>query len=247
LTGAFDVLDADVALNSSSAGLDLTPINGSFILYVTGTQTSPPSRVATTLDVDLDGVGTDETLTSLAAKIDAVDNVSASVTADNRLQLTAADGHEITFGEDSSHVLAALGVNVFFTGSNSQDMAISQNLLSDSDLLAAATEHTAGDGSNAGLLAALATESLTGLSNQSITDFYNAIASNVAVQGSAALSGVESADAIVLSLSAQRESISGVSLDEETIEMLRFERAFQAAARYTSVVNQLVAEMLSIV
>jgi len=247
LTSAFDVLDPDVALNSSSVGLDLTPTNGSFILYVTNTQTSPPTRVATTIQVDLDGIGTDETLATLVAKLDAVANVSAAVTADNRLQLTAADGHEITFGQDSSHVLAALGVNVFFTGSNSQDLAINQDLLNDSELLAAATEHTPGDGSNAGLIAALATESLTGLSNQSITAFYNAIASDVAVQGSAALSGIESADAIVLSLSAQRESMSGVSLDEETIEMLRFERAFQAAARYTSVVNQLVAEMLSIV
>jgi len=247
LTGTFDVLDPDAALNDSSAGLNLTPKNGSFIIYLTNTQTTPPSRVATTIHVDLDGIGTDDTLASLAAKLDAVDNISATVTADNRLQLTAADGHEITFGEDSSHVLAALGLNVFFTGTNSQDLAINADLLSDPSLLAAATEHADGDGSNAGFIAALATTSLTGLGNQSMTDFYNAIASNVAVQGSAASAGVESADAIVLSLSAQRESISGVSLDEETIEMLRFERAFQAAAQYTSVVNQLVEEMLSIV
>jgi len=247
LTGAFDVLDTAVALNSSDAGLNLTPTNGSFIVYLTNTETSPPTRVATTIDIDLDGVGTDETLTSLAAKLDAVDNVTAAVTADNRLQLTAADGHEITFSEDSSHVLAALGMNVFFTGTNAADLAVNQDLVSDPELLAAATEHADGDGSNAGLIAALATTSLTGLGNQSVTEFYNTIASNVAVQGSAASAGVESADAIVLSLSAQRESISGVSLDEETIEMLRFERAFQAAARYTSVVNDLVGEMLSIV
>lgn len=247
LTGAFDVLDATVALNSSDSGLNLTPINGSFIIYLTNTEATPPTRVATTIDVDLDGIGVDETLTSLAAKIDAVDKVTATVTIDNRLQLTAADGYTITFGEDSSDVLAALGMNVFFTGTNSEDLAVNQDLISDPELLAAATQHADGDGSNAGAIAALATTSLSGLGNQSVTEFYNAIASNVAVQGAAATNGVESADSIVLSLSAQRESLSGVSLDEETIEMLRFERAFQAAARYTSVVNDLVGEMLTIV
>ncbi len=247
VTGAFDVFRPDVALNGSSTGLQLTPRNGSFIIYLTNKQTSPPTRAASTISVDLSGSGAGETLNSLAAKINGVDNVSAEVTPDNRLKLTAAAGFEITFGEDSSNVLAALGINAFFTGTNAQDLAVNPLLASNQNLLAAATMHAEGDGSNAGRLAALATESLSGLSGQSLGSFYRAIASDVAVRSGAASAGVRSADAITAALTSQREAISGVSLDEETISMLRFERAFSAAARYTTVVDQLMQEMLAIV
>jgi flagellar hook-associated protein 1 FlgK len=113
--------------------------------------------------------------------------------------------------------------------------------------VAAATEGTPGDGSNAAQIAALATDSLGALAGQSLTGFYNAIASDVAVKGAAAMAAVEVADAVTLSLTAQRESVSGVSLDEETISLLRLERAFQGAARYASVVDQLIQEMLGLV
>lgn len=247
LTGAFDVSDLDAALNSAEANLDLTPQNGTFILHVTDTNTNPATRIATTIEVDLDGAGTDDSLRTLAGKIDAVANVRAEATADGKLCIIADDGYEITFGEDTSNVLAALGVNVFFTGSNSEDLSVNADLVNDSSLLAAAVNHAVGDGSNAGSIAELANKSLVGLRGQSMTEFFNAIASHVATRSGAAQAGVTSANAIVSSLTAQRESISGVSLDEEAISMMRFERAFQAAARYTTVVDRMIQETLAIV
>jgi len=245
ITGAFDVTDPDAVLNDT--GLGLTPRNGSFILYVTNNQSQPPTRTPTTITVDLDGVGADDTLSTLAAKIDAVASVSAEVTADNRLKITADDGYEVTFGEDTSSALAALGLNVFFTGSNSEDLSVNAALMSNLDLIAASRTHELGDGSNAGAIAALGSESLSDLGNQSILDYYNALASSVAVRGAQVKAGVSSAGAVVQSLTAQRESLSGVSLDEEAISLMRFERAFQAAARYTTTVNGLIDEVLSLV
>jgi len=246
VTGAFDVSDLDAVLNSAEANLALTPQNGTFMLYLTNTGTNPETRVATTIEVDLDGAGTDDSLRTLAAKIDAVANVQAEATADGRLRIIADNGYEVSFGEDTSNVLAALGVNVFFTGSNSEDLSVNADLTNDSSLLAAATNHTIGDGSNAAAIAELADKSLTGLNGQSMSEFFNAIASDVATRSGAAQAGVTSAGAIVSSLTSQRESISGVSTDEEAISMLRYERAFQAAAKYTTVVDEMIQEMLGI-
>jgi flagellar hook-associated protein 1 FlgK len=61
------------------------------------------------------------------------------------------------------------------------------------------------------------------------------------------MAAVQSADAITMSLSAQRESVSGVNLDEETISLLRLERSFQGAARYSAVVDRMIEEMLLLV
>ena len=49
------------------------------------------------------------------------------------------------------------------------------------------------------------------------------------------------------SLVAQREAMSGVSLDEEALALIKFERAFQGAARYITVVDELIGEMLNMV
>jgi flagellar hook-associated protein 1 FlgK len=247
VTGDYDVLDPDAALNSAAAGLGFAPQNGSFTIAVRN-QTSGLSNSAV-ITVDLDGIGADDTLATLVAQLNAkVGNVTAEVTPDNRLRLRAADGFEIAFSEDSSNALAALGINTFFNGSDAQDITISTLLEANPDLIAAgAGTGAAGDGANAAALAALAETSLGTLGGRSLTEYYNTIASNIAVKGSAATAGVQAADLIWGSLTAQRESISGVSLDEETISLLRLERAFQGAARYSSTVDRLIQETLQLV
>ncbi len=245
VSGTNEVLDAAALLNSDAAGLALRPVNGSF--QITVTDLSSGTSVVTTIQVDLDGVGSDDSLSTLVARINAqVPNVTAVVTADNRLQLTAANGFDMTFGQDSSNVLASLGVNTFFSGADASDIAVNPVLVGDPRLLAAATHRAPGDGTNAGALAALATQALDSIAGRSITGFYNDLATALANRGSTAQATFESTQAITSALSAQRESISGVSLDEETIALMRLERAFQGAARYTTVVDELIQEMLAI-
>lgn len=245
--GTYDVLNSAAALNSEDAGLNLTPQNGSFLITVTNKNTG--AEVTSTIEVDLDGVGADDSLDTLAAKLDALDNITAIATSDNRLQITSDNGYEFTFSDDSSYTLAALGINTFFQGRDSEDIAVNTKLTGagGSLLIAGAAGGGPGDGMNAANIAALGVEAIETLGGQSLNGFYNAIASEVAVKGAAANAAVEAADAINMSLLSQRESISGVSLDEETIQLLRLERAFQGAARYTTTVDQLISEVLQLV
>ena len=57
----------------------------------------------------------------------------------------------------------------------------------------------------------------------------------------------EAADAVYSSLLAQREATSGVSLDEETINLMKYEQSFQGASRFLSVLDTLAQEVLSLV
>ena len=206
-------------------------------------------------EVDLDGEDPDTSLQALVDQINSkVAGVTASVTADNRLQLDADAGTSFTFGhdgeefrEDTSDALAALGINTFFVGSNAADMAVNTYLESRPELLAAATVNLPGEGGNAARLAMLSTTASARLGNLSVLNFYNSMASDVAVTTGAARSGAEASAVIVSSLQAEKESISGVSLDEEAIELLKFERAFQGVARYVSVLDRLLDEMMAVV
>ncbi len=246
VTGTYDVLDSQAVLDSENAGLDFTPQNGSFLLTVKDTNSGATNTY--TIDVDLDGFDNDETLDRLALKISAAEHINAAATSDNRLRIEADDSFEFSFAEDSSNVLAGLGINTFFSGSDGEDISVNSVLEAEggAQLLAAASGGGPGDGANAALLAGLATESLDGLGGQSVMDYYNNLATSIAVKGSAANAAVEAADSVASSLNAQRESVSGVSLDEETISLLRLERAFQGAARFTSTVNKLMEETLAL-
>ena len=70
---------------------------------------------------------------------------------------------------------------------------------------------------------------------------------DLAVRSSAANSAVNAADIIAESLTIQRESISGVSLDEEAIALVSFQRAFEGVARYMNVVDEMMQTLLSLV
>jgi flagellar hook-associated protein 1 len=251
--GTNPLLDSTVPLNDARTGLQTTPQNGSFFLVVSDDATGTP--VAYRLDVDLDGQGTDTTLETLVSDInDNVSGVTASLTPDHRLKLVAGAGSSFTFGHDgqvahpdTSGALAALGINTFFTGSNASDIAVDASLEAHPELLAASTVNLPGDGANAARLATVGTTVSTQLGNVSALDFYNSIAGDVAVTSAAAQSGADASGGIVSSLRAEKESVSGVSLDEEAIDLLKYERAFQGAARYVTVVNQMMDEMMTLV
>ena len=48
-------------------------------------------------------------------------------------------------------------------------------------------------------------------------------------------------------LHAQREALSGVSLDEEAVNLMREQRAFQGAARLITAVNEMMDTVLNLV
>jgi len=252
ITGASDVLATDVPLNDAAAGLMNPPSNGSFYITVTDDPTGTP--VAHRIDVAFDAAG-GTSLESLVLQINnSVTGVTASITSDRRLTLTADDGFSFAFGHDgqsartdTSGILAALGINTFFTGNDAATMEVNQALIEEPGYLAAASVFLPGDGLNAGRLAGLDAAPVASAGGSSISGVYNTIASAVAVNAASANANVDAADTVLSSLQAQKESISGVNLDEEAISLLKFERAFQGAARFVTVVDGLIDELVAMI
>jgi flagellar hook-associated protein 1 FlgK len=245
------VLETDVPLNSAAAGLPFVPDNGSFYLTVSDLVSETP--IAYRIDVNLAGDENDTTLDSLVEDINTnVTGVTASLD-DQRLVLSADHGYSFSFGhdgalqqEDTSGVLAALGINTFFTGTDASDIAVREELQSDAMLLAASSTLLSGDGENAGRIAALDSTTSAMLGEITISEFYAGVAHELAAAGSAAQGGYEAASAVRDALQVQRESVSGVNLDEEAISLLQYQRAFQGAARFVSVVDQLLQETMAL-
>ncbi len=246
LTAGYPVGDAGVALNSAAAGLPLAPRSGTFYVDVRNTATGTVVRTA--VHVDADGLGGDTTLNSLAADISAaVGNLTATVQADGTLSLSAADGFTFQFASDSSNVLAALGLNAYFSGRDASDIAVSADIAGAPERLAASVSGLPGDGANAGRIAALIEAPATSLGGASLLAFHQGSVGIQAVSAAASRSGLQAADAILSSLVAQREAVSGVNLDEEAVKLVTYQRAYEGAARYLSVVDELLRTLLGLV
>ena len=246
LVGTFAADDPDAALNGSQANLPFPVQNGTFVVHVRDQATG--QTTTRMIEVDLDGLNDDDTtLDTLAAALDNVPGLSAAVTGDNRLQLGADAGFEVSFSEDSSHALAALGLGTFFDGTNAASIAVNSAVRNNPRLLATSLDGTPGDGSNAGRLSAVGATESSLLGNVSIQEFHAGIVNGLAVETAAANTEQEAADAVYSSLLAQREATSGVSLDEETVNLMKYEQSFQGASRFISVLDTLAQEVLGLV
>src|SRR5437899_3510232 len=120
ITAGNAVADTTAVLNSPDSNLDFAPTNGSFVIHVkqkgTGLVTS------TLVNVDLDGLNNDDaTLDSLKNSLDAINGISATISAGKlKIQSDSSDV-EFSFSQDSSGVLAALCINSFFNVADAHD------------------------------------------------------------------------------------------------------------------------------
>jgi flagellar hook-associated protein 1 FlgK len=244
VTATNSVLSSTAALNSATAGLAFSPVNGSFVVTTTNAQTGLSS--STLVPVNLTGQPSDTTLTSLAASLSAIPSVSATIQG-GKLTIASTDPNvKLSFSQDSSHALAALGINTFFTGSTAGTIGVNSNVANDPNLLAAAQNGTPGDNQNALAIANFASTAQSSLGNQSWTNSYQSLITGIATTSAAAKNNVTSTGDIVQALQTQQQNVSGVSLDQETVNMLQQQRSYQGAAMFISTVNQMMQTLLNI-
>jgi flagellar hook-associated protein 1 FlgK len=244
LTSLNRVLDASANLASDAADVPFDIRNGSFELHVTNQATG----LRTTVVIAVDPQTT--SMNQLAAQISAAmpaGTGGASVTPDGALRLDATGGYELSFSNDSSGVLAALGVNALFGGSDASNLVVNAQIAEDPRLLATGRNHVSGSNAIALDIAGLEALSIDALGGRSLRGFWQSRTTDLAVRTQAANTKAESARLVRESLDAQSQATSGVSIDEESINMLSYQRQFQAAARYIATIDETLQTLLTIV
>lgn len=243
LTSEHAISDADAALNQ--AGLTYTPRTGSFLVQVFNRQTGLTE--SSSIRVDLNGLGHDSSLADLVDDLDAVDGVRAYLTATGELTLEADDDdQEIAFADDTSGVLAALGLNTFFTGTSATSLGVSAALRDDPAKFAASRGGVGEDTANAVDLAAFLERPLESQGGATLSDAYTALTSQITQDSAVTHSVAEGFRVFAETLHGQHLATSGVSIDEEAIKMLSYQRAFQAAAKYIAALDELMQILVSL-
>lgn len=258
-TLSFATADRTRALNDPFNGAtNLLPYNaasGGFSVTVkqNGTGATQTIRV----NIDLDGInnagnaGTsdDTSVESIRAALAAVPGLNATFDAEGKLQVTAQSGFSFSFSEDTSGVLAQLGVNSFFTGTKASNIGIRSDILADPSQLQVGRMVNGSfvENGTALELSKLQNVTLAGLNSRSISQAWADTVQGVGVATSSAKTASSAASSIRESLDAQRSSISGVSIDEESLNLLNYQRQYQAGARLIDISNQLLTSLMQII
>ena len=101
------------------------------------------------------------------------------------------------------------------------------------------------DNRNALLMADLQRAKTISGGTASYQDAYNQMVGNVGTRTRDARVGEEAAETILRQTEARRESVSGVNLDEEAADLIRFQNAYQASARVIQVSSELFDAILA--
>lgn len=134
----------------------------------------------------------------------------------------------------------------FFTGTTAATMAVNSALTANPALVqAAGVSGAVGDNQVALALAQLADTRLAALGNQTFQQNY---AQAVAALGQSLASANEQMsdqEAVAAMLAQQRASVSGVSLDEEMTDLVKFQKAFAASAKLITTVDDLLEAVVN--
>lgn len=255
--GTLDVPLADQVLsfndpaNSTFGGLPFQIENGQLTIRVTDANGVHQDTV---IDVDLDGIDNtgasgfadDTTLQSLVADINAnVSNLTVTINPDGTLQLVADTGYDFSFADDTSGVAAVLGLNTFFTGADASDVGVRPELQDDPSRLILGVAK--GSNETALAIANLRDEPQDAFDGVSFQGKWLERVETNGVNASSARSRYQALASVRASLEAQDQALSGVSLDEESINLITFQQQYNGAARFIATVDELTNLLISLV
>ena len=216
--GSVDVTFGGSALVSGAAAVALGALPGG----LTSGQLAGMQAVVTAINAPVTGYLTQ--LNALAAALASTTNIQHAL------------------GKD----LSGIAGGAFFTVTASNEaatIAVDPLLLASPGLIAASTSGQPGDGSNAlaiaGLQAALAVGGAT------IDKAYSQLVTQIGSDAQQAQAGLDNASALLDALTNRRQSVSGVSLDEEMVNLLQFQRGYQAAARALTAMDEMIDQLVN--
>ena len=130
-------------------------------------------------------------------------------------------------------------------GNAAAGLTVNQDILDDVGRIAAAgTADAPGDNRVANLISGLEFKPVLDSGKSTIGDYYASIIGKVGIESQGGGSAAEAQKDVIAQLKNIRESISGVSLDEETTHMIEFQKAFEASARLIKTADEMIDTVL---
>ncbi len=102
-----------------------------------------------------------------------------------------------------------------------------------------------GDGKAAVDIAAIRNTPMMIGRERTLDDYFADSVTNIGLKGEQALTNLESQNALMADLRNLRDSISGVNIDEELADIMKFQHGYNAAAKYVTVVDEMLDTIIN--
>lgn len=236
----------DITLANGNA-LVLGEINYEFTAVPTGTSGLAElwlngSNVTSTIDSGKIGGLLNVRDTLIPGYMSSIDDIAYAVV--NQVNALHDSGYTLT-GADAGVFFDALGAS---SSGAARNMAVATAIVDDPSLVATSgTSGVGGDNQTARAIAALRDARVLAGNTATFNDAWGRVIYKAGSDAAASIVDARSRSEIVRQIEALRDSTSGVSLDEEAMSMLKFQRAYEANAKFFTTVNSALDILMAMV
>ena len=268
--------EANTSININNwAGLDFNATDLKFVRSSSsgtwGIENDPTGGMAQLIPAggDDDGFGVDFTGDGLAdIKINFAKRVSGDGYVKFDLVKHDASDMQFVFSDDASSpagLIAAAGINTFFKGYDSMTMKMNEKLTDTNHIAAASIDSstgkiTEGDNSNALAMADVqftdfdmkqwtytrGSDTESSLTKANFDDYYRSMIGSMGIKSRSIKNSSAFADTMVNKMTEQRDAVSAVSLDEEMVNLMKYQHAFSAASKLIKVSDEMLNTLISV-
>lgn len=229
----------------ANAGYDFPVNGGSFTISLYDSARNLKSETKITINPFSD------TLNDIAAKINAISGLNTTISSDNKLSIaTSNPTDQFSFlgdsdgAKDTSNFLQAAGLNTFFKGKDASSITLADYIINDVNKIATGKSTAPGDNSN--IIEMIGTRDIAFVDGAKPEDFFSSMIGDLGVERQVTIKRSETQQLILSSLEDRFQSQSGVSFDEEAINLIKYQRGYQAAAKFIQVMDGLINSLIQL-
>ena len=245
INSATEMMKSTFGLNSAAMNQPLPFLkDGVFQLHLV----DPHNEILETYEIEIQA-GKD-TLPDIVKRLNKTINdpvlLQASIEEDGSLLLQSGSDYKFIFGEDQSGIAQVLGLNSFFnTLKGAEDIQLSEHIIENTNNISTGKDLIPGDNRIALDIAKLQTRQTMRDQTMTFDEYYNGVLTGMGLKIQRNNTEQAQQESMVRQFKEIRSSISAVNMDEELTDMMQYQKAYEASARFINTVDKMMETVIN--
>ena len=172
--------------------------------------------------------------------------LQASIEGDGSLLLQSGTNYKFIFGEDQSSLAQVLGLNSFFdTLKGAEDIQLSEHIIENTNNISTGKDLIPGDNRIALEITKLQTMASMRDETMTFDEYYNGVLTGMGLKIQRNNTEQAQQESMVKQFKEIRSSISSVNMDEELTDMMQYQKAYEASARFINTVDKMMETVIN--
>ena len=244
INSATDMMKSTFGLNSTALSQPLPFLkDGIFQLHLV----DPHNEILETYEIEIQaGIDTlPDIVQRLNQTISDPGLLQVSIEADGSMLLQSASDYKFIFGEDQSSITQVLGLNSFFdTLKGAEDIQLSEHIRENTNNISTGKDLIPGDNRVALEIVKLQTRPTMRDETMTFDEYYNGVLTGMGLKIQRNKTEQAQQESMVRQFKEIRSSISSVNMDEELTDMMQYQKAYEASARFINTVDRMMETVI---